>query len=173
MHVINDLTSLIREKNNFLQFAAVMNCFLHLSYEGNFFFYSKKKKGEVTETTHIEAPSNFEKSYGSTDMSQTSLSQVIVGLKTQGNNNKQIKLAPQIYDNLLKNKVSIGDIIYIDAATGRVTRVGRCDKYGTEFDLEKDNYVPLPKGVVHKKKEITQEVTLHDLDVANAKPNMG
>lgn len=30
--------------------------------------------------------------------------------------------------------------------------------------------MPLPKGDVHKKKEIVQDVTLHDLDVANAKP---
>jgi DNA helicase TIP49 (TBP-interacting protein) len=30
--------------------------------------------------------------------------------------------------------------------------------------------VPLPKGEVHKKKEVVQDVTLHDLDVANARP---
>ena len=33
--------------------------------------------------------------------------------------------------------------------------------------------MPLPKGEVHKKKEIVQDVTLHDLDVANAKPQGG
>jgi RuvB-like protein 1 (pontin 52) len=33
--------------------------------------------------------------------------------------------------------------------------------------------VPLPKGDVHKKKEIIQDVTLHDLDVANARPQGG
>lgn len=30
--------------------------------------------------------------------------------------------------------------------------------------------MPLPKGDVHKKKEVVQDVTLHDLDVSNAKP---
>lgn len=30
--------------------------------------------------------------------------------------------------------------------------------------------MPLPKGEVHKKKEVVQDVTLHDLDVANARP---
>ena len=30
-----------------------------------------------------------------------------------------------------------------------------------------------PKGDVHKKKEIVQDVTLHDLDMANAKPQGG
>jgi DNA helicase TIP49 (TBP-interacting protein) len=40
----------------------------------------------------------------------------------------------------------------------------------TEFDLEAEEYVPIPKGDVHKKREVIQDVTPHDLDVANAKP---
>jgi RuvB-like protein 1 len=51
--------------------------------------------------------------------------------------------------------------------------VGRSDAYATEFDLEAEEYVPIPKGDVHKKKEIIQDVTLHDLDVANARPQGG
>jgi len=39
--------------------------------------------------------------------------------------------------------------------------------------LEAESYVPLPKGDVHKKKEVVQDVTLHDLDVANARPQGG
>lgn len=39
--------------------------------------------------------------------------------------------------------------------------------------MEAEEYVPLPKGDVHKKKEIVQDVTLHDLDVANARPQGG
>ena len=34
--------------------------------------------------------------------------------------------------------------------------MGRCDSYATEFDLEAEEYVPMPKGDVHKKKEIVQ-----------------
>jgi DNA helicase TIP49 (TBP-interacting protein) len=52
-------------------------------------------------------------------------------------------------------------------------RVGRCDAYATEHDLEAEEYVPLPKGEVHKRREIVQDVTLHDLDVANARPHGG
>ncbi len=47
------------------------------------------------------------------------------------------------------------------------------NSYATEYDLEADEYVPMPKGEVHKKKEIIQDVTLHDLDIANAKPQGG
>ena len=47
------------------------------------------------------------------------------------------------------------------------------DAFATEFDLEAESYVPLPKGEVHKRKEVIQDVTLHDLDVANARPQGG
>jgi RuvB-like protein 1 (pontin 52) len=33
--------------------------------------------------------------------------------------------------------------------------------------------VPLPKGDVHKRKEVTQDITLGDLDAANARPQGG
>ena len=52
-------------------------------------------------------------------------------------------------------------------------RQGRSDTYATEYDLEAEEYVPLPKGDVHKKKEVVQDVTLHDLDIANARPQGG
>lgn len=50
----------------------------------------------------------------------------------------------------------MGDVIYIEANSGAVKRVGRSDAFATEFDLEAEEYVPLPKGEVHKKKEIVQ-----------------
>merc|ERR1711988_364097 len=74
---------------------------------------------------------------------------------------------------LQKEKVTVGDVIYIESTSGAVKRVGRSDAYASEFDLEAEEYVPLPKGDVHKKKEIVQDVTLHDLDVSNAKPQGG
>jgi len=64
-------------------------------------------------------------------------------------------------------------VIYIEATSGAVKRVGRSDSYSTEYDLEAEEYVPIPKGDVHKKKEIVQDVSLHDLDMANAKPQGG
>ena len=121
------------------------------------------------------------------------MSHVIIGLKTI-KGTKQLKLDPSIYESLQKEKVQIGDVIYIEANTGSVKvsqklyiyiaekfnnyfltwkRQGRSDSYATEFDLEAESYVPLPKGDVHKKKEVIQDVTLHDLDVANARPQGG
>merc|ERR1712232_243719 len=97
---------------------------------------------------------------------------VMIGLKT-AKGQKTLKLAPTIYENLQKEKAQVGDVIYIEANSGISKRVGRSDSFATEFDLEADEYVPVPKGDVHKKKEIVQDVTLHDLDQANAKPQGG
>merc|ERR1712224_181579 len=86
---------------------------------------------------------------------------------------KQLKLDPSIYEAIQKEKIAVGDVIYIEATSGAVKRVGRSDSYATEYDLEAEEYVPIPKGDVHKKKEIVQDVTLHDLDMANARPQGG
>ncbi|RHY94424.1 hypothetical protein DYB35_002395, partial [Aphanomyces astaci] len=122
-------------------------------------------EGEVTEITPEESENPLG-GYGKT------ISHVILGLKTT-KGAKQLRLDPSIYEGLQKEKVSCGDVIYIEANSGSVKRVGRSDAYATEYDLEADEYVPMPKGDVHKKKEIIQDVTLHDLDIANAKPQGG
>ncbi|KAJ2849331.1 RuvB ATP-dependent DNA helicase pontin [Coemansia erecta] len=122
-------------------------------------------EGEVTEITPEETENPLG-GYGKT------VANVVVGLKT-AKGTKQLRLDPNIYESLLKEKVSTGDVIYIESNTGSVKRVGRSDAYATEYDLEADEYVPLPKGEVHKKREVIQDVTLHDLDVANARPQGG
>ncbi|KAG6763197.1 hypothetical protein POTOM_033735 [Populus tomentosa] len=101
-----------------------------------------------------------------------SIGGVIIGLKTV-KGTKQLRLEASIYDALIKEKVAVGDVIYVEANSGAVKRVGRSDAFATEFDLEAEEYVPLPKGEVSKKKEIVQDVTLHDLDAANARPQGG
>ncbi|EDK47557.1 RuvB ATP-dependent DNA helicase pontin [Lodderomyces elongisporus] len=122
-------------------------------------------EGEVIELTPEEAENPLG-GYGKT------ISHVIVGLRT-AKGTKNLRLDPSIYESLQKERVTVGDVIYIESNTGAVKRVGRSDAYATEFDLEAEEYVPLPKGEVHKKKEIVQDVTLHDLDVANARPQGG
>ena len=100
------------------------------------------------------------------------ISHVILGLKT-AKGSKTLKLDPTIHDSLSKEGVAVGDVIYIEANSGAVKRVGRSDSFATEFDLEAEEYVPIPKGDVHKQKTVIQDVTLHDLDMANAHPSSG
>lgn len=63
------------------------------------------------------------------------MSHVIIGLKT-AKGTKQLKLDPTIYESLQKEKVEVGDVIYIEANSGAVKRQGRSDTFATEFDLE-------------------------------------
>merc|ERR1712045_2732 len=125
-------------------------------------------EGEVTELTPVETEGP---STGNVGLGKT-VSHLIIGLKT-AKGTKQLKLDPTIYEALQKEHVKEGDVIYIEANSGAVKRLGRSDAFATEFDLEAEEYVPLPKGDVHKRKEVIQDVTLHDLDVANARPQGG
>jgi len=122
-------------------------------------------EGEVAALQPVETESTVA-GYGK------AISHVLISLKTT-KGTKQLKLDPSIYDSIQKENVAIGDVIYIEANSGAVKRVGRSDSFATEYDLEAEEYVPLPKGEVHKKKDIVQDVTLHDLDMANAKPQGG
>jgi RuvB-like protein 1 (pontin 52) len=122
-------------------------------------------EGEVVELT-VEETENPLGGYGRT------ISHVVLGLKTS-KGTKTLRLDPSIHESLTKENVTVGDVIYIEATSGACKRVGRSDAFATEFDLEAEEYVPVPKGDVHKKKEVVQDVTLHDLDVANAQPQGG
>ncbi|WVN88108.1 RuvB-like helicase 1 [Cryptococcus depauperatus CBS 7841] len=122
-------------------------------------------EGEVTELTPSEAENPLS-GYGKT------ISHVIVGLKTV-KGTKQLRLDPSVYEAIQRERVVVGDVIYIEANSGAVKRVGRSDAYASEYDLEAEEYVPLPKGDVHKRKQIVQDVTLNDLDQANARPTGG
>lgn len=127
-------------------------------------------EGEVTQLNVEETEDPLQQaatsSYGRT------ISHVIITLKTT-KGTKTLKLDPVMYDALQQENITVGDVIYIEANSGACKRMGRSDTFASEFDLEAEEYVPVPKGDVHKKKTIVQDVTLHDLDVANAQPKGG
>ena len=45
---------------------------------------------------------------------------------------------------LLCTQVQVGDVIYIEANSGSVKRVGRCDTYSSEYDLEVSAFEYMP-----------------------------
>lgn len=69
-------------------------------------------EGEVTEMT----PEEVEDPLGGY---AKSISHVVIGLKTV-KGIKQLKLDPVIYESLQKEKVTVGDVIYIEQNTGAV-----------------------------------------------------
>lgn len=103
-------------------------------------------EGEVTEIRLEEAENPGEEL-------ENIVQSVIITLRTT-KCSKQLKLDSVIYENIKKEKIRVGDVIYIEANSGNVKRVGRSDQFAADFDLEADSYVNVPKGDVHKKKEI-------------------
>lgn len=69
-------------------------------------------EGEVTEMTPSESENPLS-GYGKT------ISHVIVGLKSV-KGTKQLRLDPSIYEAILKEKIVVGDVIYIENTTGAV-----------------------------------------------------
>lgn len=69
-------------------------------------------EGELTELTPTESENPLS-GYGKT------ISHVVIGLKTS-KGTKQLRLDPSIYEAIQKEKVVIGDVIYIEANTGAV-----------------------------------------------------
>jgi RuvB-like protein 1 (pontin 52) len=122
-------------------------------------------EGVVTELQPVET-ANATGGYGK------QVTEVRVRLRTV-KNELMLKCDGSIYEQIQQRKITVGDVIYIEPSRGEVQRVGRCDDRARETDLEADKFVPMPKGDVHKKKEIVQNVTLHDLDVANSRPQGG
>lgn len=69
-------------------------------------------EGEVTELTPTESENPLS-GYGKT------VSHVVVGLKTV-RGTKQLRLDPSIYEAILKEKIVVGDVIYVEHNTGAV-----------------------------------------------------
>lgn len=122
-------------------------------------------QGEVTAMTPVEGEQQLH-GYGRT------ISHVLLSLKTT-KNTKTLKLDPTIFESLKKQNVKVGDVIHLESQSGSVLRLGRCDQHMGEHDISGDSFVPMPIGDVFKQVEVIQELTLHDLDIANAKPSTG
>lgn len=75
-------------------------------------------EGELTELTPTESENPLS-GYGKT------VSHVVIGLKTV-KGTKQLRLDPGIYEAILKEKIVVGDVVYIEANTGAVKVSGFC-----------------------------------------------
>ena len=78
-------------------------------------------------------------------------------------------LGQKMIDSLIKEKVAAGDVISIDKASGKVTRLGRA--YGRMRDYEvagpKVKFVRTPEGELQRRREQVHTVSLHEIDVIN------
>ncbi|KAL8273116.1 hypothetical protein Esti_002874 [Eimeria stiedai] len=80
-------------------------------------------------------------------------------------------LALQAHHALTKEGVSAGDVISIDKASGKVTKIGRGFARAKDFDAvgPTTRFVQCPEGELQKRKEVVHTVTLHEIDVINSR----
>eukprot|EP00759_Apiculatamorpha_spiralis_P028508 PhF_6_TR31112/c1_g1_i1/m.45524/K11338/RUVBL2, RVB2, INO80J; RuvB-like protein 2 len=81
-------------------------------------------------------------------------------------------LGQKMIDNLQKEKVNVGDVITIDKASGKISKLGRSFVHAKDYDAQSQNtrFVPCPEGELTKHKEMVNTVTLHEIDVINSRP---
>lgn len=82
---------------------------------------------------------------------------------------KTFNVGQQVAINLIQQGISEGDIINIDAETGRVTKLGKSSKAAKKYEIEGEKILDRPSGPILKEKEFIYTMTLHDLDEMNAR----
>ncbi|KAG4923714.1 hypothetical protein JHK87_049254 [Glycine soja] len=80
-------------------------------------------------------------------------------------------LGAKMIEALGKEKVSSGDVIAIDKASGKITKLGRSFSRSRDFDAmgPQVKFVQCPDGELQKRKEVVHCVTLHEIDVINSR----
>ncbi|XP_067655986.1 ruvB-like 2 [Haliotis asinina] len=80
-------------------------------------------------------------------------------------------LGQKMIESLTKEKVQAGDIITIDKATGKITKLGRSFTRARDYDAmgSQTKFVQCPEGELQKRKEVVHTVTLHEIDVINSR----
>ncbi len=88
-----------------------------------------------------------------------------IRLKTR-DEEKTLRVPEEVAIQLIELGVEEGDIIMIDAETGRVIVQGRAEEETSEkYDISVRRKLEIPRGPVFKEKEIVRFFTLHDLDM--------
>ncbi|CAM6090508.1 unnamed protein product [Calypogeia fissa] len=80
-------------------------------------------------------------------------------------------LGTKMVEGLTKDKVQSGDIIAIDKASGKISKLGRSFARSRDYDATgpQTRFVQCPSGELQKRKEVVHVVTLHEIDVINSR----
>uniref|UniRef100_A0A1B6D3M9 RuvB-like helicase n=1 Tax=Clastoptera arizonana TaxID=38151 RepID=A0A1B6D3M9_9HEMI len=80
-------------------------------------------------------------------------------------------LGTKMVESLIKEKVQAGDVITIDKATGKISRLGRSFTRARDYDATgpQTRFVQCPEGELQKRKEVVHTVTIHEIDVINSR----
>ena len=80
-------------------------------------------------------------------------------------------LGSKMIESLTKEKITAGDVITIDKASGKITKLGRSFTHSRDYDATgaQTRFVQCPEGELQKRKEMVHVVTLHEIDVINSR----
>ncbi|KAI8599297.1 RuvB-like 2 [Dissophora ornata] len=80
-------------------------------------------------------------------------------------------LGAKMIEALNKEKVMAGDVITIDKASGRISKLGRSFTRARDYDAmgSDTKFVQCPDGELQKRKEVVHTVSLHEMDVINSR----
>ena len=80
-------------------------------------------------------------------------------------------LGPKMIEALAKEGVTAGDVIAIDKASGKVTRLGRSLARARDYDAlgPATKFVATPAGELARRREVVHTVSLHEIDVVNSR----
>ncbi|TVU09830.1 hypothetical protein EJB05_43326 [Eragrostis curvula] len=81
------------------------------------------------------------------------------------------ELGGKMIEALGREKVQSGDVIALDKASGKVTKLGRSIGRSRDYDAvgAHTKFVKCPEGELQKRKEVVHCVTLHEIDVINSR----
>ncbi len=84
---------------------------------------------------------------------------------------QRLKMDQAFATAMVRQGVEVGDVIQIDPEAGRVVKLGKSKEAAQKegYDLSAVQVVEVPTGPILKNKEFVYTVTLHDLDVSQAR----
>lgn len=94
---------------------------------------------------------------------------------TTTSESRSFTVSGSLASNMLAQGIRVGDIVQIDAETGRVIRLGRSEEAAERYEIADytEKPIPRPRGSVEKEKEFVYLVTLHDLDMMESRGRGG
>ncbi|OPJ89976.1 hypothetical protein AV530_004549 [Patagioenas fasciata monilis] len=80
-------------------------------------------------------------------------------------------LGTKMIESLTKEKAPRRDVITIDKATGKISKLGRSFTRARDYDAmgAQTKFVQCPDGELQKRKEVVHTVSLHEIDVINSR----
>ncbi len=81
------------------------------------------------------------------------------------------EMGTKMIDSMTKEKVMAGDVISIDKASGKISKLGRSYTRSRDYDAmgADTKFIQCPDGELQQRREVVHTVSLHEIDVINSR----